>query len=75
MGRMSGSTRFMAPEEFQKGRTIDDRTTVFALGRTMSIFLGERAKQVTDVACPEMPQHRHASVADLAADFAAEVSA
>ena len=41
----------------------------------MSIFLGERAKQVTDVACAEMPQHRHASVADLAADFAAEVSA
>lgn len=75
MGRMFGSTRFMAPEEFQKGRTIDDRTTVFALGRTMSIFLGERAKQVTDVACAEMPQHRHASVADLAADFAAEVSA
>ena len=46
MGRMFGSTRFMAPEEFQKGRTIDERTTVFNLGRTMSMYIGERTAPV-----------------------------
>lgn len=29
MGRMFGSSRFMAPEEFRLGATIDERTTVF----------------------------------------------
>jgi len=33
MGRMFGSTRFMAPEEFELGAAIDQRTTVFNLGR------------------------------------------
>jgi len=41
MGRMFGSTRFMAPEEFERGAVIDERTTVFTLGRTMSVFLGD----------------------------------
>jgi serine/threonine-protein kinase len=41
MGRMFGSTRFMAPEEFTLGATIDERTTVFNLGRTAFVFLGE----------------------------------
>lgn len=40
MGRMFGSTRFMAPEEFERGATIDERTTVFTLGRMISVFLG-----------------------------------
>jgi serine/threonine-protein kinase len=40
MGRMFGSSRFMAPEEFERGATIDQRTTVFTLGRTISVFLG-----------------------------------
>ena len=77
MGRMFGSTRFMAPEEFQKGRVIDERTTVFAMGRTMSILLGgpgEPAKAVAEAACAEEPQDRHATVAELAADFDAKVS-
>jgi serine/threonine protein kinase, bacterial len=39
LGRMFGSTRFMAPEEFQLGARIDARTTVFTLGRTISILL------------------------------------
>lgn len=42
MGRMFGSTRFMAPEEFKLGACIDQRTTVFNLGRSASIFLRER---------------------------------
>jgi serine/threonine-protein kinase len=39
MGRMFGSSRFMAPEEFARGAMIDERTTVFTLGRTISVFL------------------------------------
>ncbi len=40
MGRMFGSTRFMAPEEFERGALIDERTTVFAMDRTAIAFLG-----------------------------------
>ncbi len=32
MGRMWGSTRFMAPEEFELGAAIDQRTNVFTMG-------------------------------------------
>ena len=70
-GRMFGSTRFMAPEEFEKGHVIDERTTVFALGRTMTIFLGAAASTVATTACAEDPARRHPTVAALAADFAA----
>lgn len=48
MGRMFGSTRFMAPEEFELGAPIDQRTTVFTLGRLAWHFgtrLTERAEQ------------------------------
>lgn len=38
MGRMFGSTRFMAPEEFQLGAPLDQRTTVFTLGRLVRHF-------------------------------------
>jgi len=41
MGRMFGSTRFMAPEEFQLGALIDQRTTVFTMGRTAALFLSD----------------------------------
>jgi serine/threonine protein kinase, bacterial len=41
MGRMFGSTRFMAPEEFQRGAMIDQRTTVFNLGRTAAVILSD----------------------------------
>ncbi len=39
-GRMFGSTRFMAPEEFELGAVVDERTTVFTLGRTVLVLLG-----------------------------------
>ena len=32
MGRMWGSTRFMAPEEFERGAPLDEITNVYALG-------------------------------------------
>ncbi len=40
-GRMFGSTRFMAPEEFERGALIDEQTTVFAMGRTALVFLSD----------------------------------
>ena len=43
MGRMFGSTRFMAPEEFELGATIDERTTVFTLGRTAAVLLSNNS--------------------------------
>lgn len=41
MSRMFGSTRFMAPEEFERGALIDEQTTVFVLGRTALVFLSD----------------------------------
>lgn len=41
MGRMFGSTRFMSPEEFEKGALIDERTTVFVMGRAALVFLSD----------------------------------
>ncbi len=41
MGRMFGSSRFMAPEEFEKGAPIDERTTVFTMGRTAANLLSD----------------------------------
>lgn len=39
VGRLPGSTRFMAPEEFTRGATVDARTTVFTLARMIQILL------------------------------------
>src|SRR5262245_29996172 len=41
MGRMFGSKRFMAPEEFELGALIDERTNVFVMGRTALVFLSD----------------------------------
>ena len=43
--RLPGSTRFMAPEEWQRGSQIDQVTNVFTLGRTAAILLGNRQGQ------------------------------
>ena len=37
--RLPGSRRFMAPEERRRGATVDERTTVFHLGRTGLVIL------------------------------------
>jgi serine/threonine-protein kinase len=39
--RLFGSSRFMAPEEWQRGAWIDQVTNVFTLGRTAIILLGD----------------------------------
>lgn len=69
MGRMFGSTRFMAPEEFERGRLIDERTTVFNLGRALSIFLGAQVAPIAAAACAADPEARYPSVAALAAEL------
>lgn len=73
-GRMFGSSRFMAPEEFTLGATIDQRTTVFNLGRTAFVVLGEPGAfrgtpthlAAARRACEADPERRFATVADLA---------
>jgi len=44
-GRMYGSSRFMAPEEFEPGEIIDNRTTVYHMGATVFEFLGRGKKE------------------------------
>lgn len=82
MGRMFGSSRFMAPEEFQLGALLDQRTTVFTLGRLVQHF-ATRLTEDTDQFCgphalaavvaratrPD-PADRFADVADFAAAWA-----
>ena len=71
MGRMFGSTRFMAPEEFELGAQVDERTTVFNLGRAALVFLGERgtATQLAAAtrACSPDPSERLATVEEFLA--------
>ena len=77
MGRMFGSRRFMAPEEFRLGAEIDERTTVFTMGRTAAVlfsdgsldraaFRGSDAMyEVMLRACRDHPGERFQSVSEL----------
>lgn len=71
MGRMFGSTRFMAPEEFEMGARIDERTTVFNLARAAFVFLGEygaaHQRAAATRACSPDPAARFTTVADFLA--------
>jgi serine/threonine-protein kinase len=79
MGRMFGSTRFMAPEEHELGAVLDQRTTVFTLGRLVWHFgtrLSERAEEfcgppglarAAERACQPDREQRPADVASFAA--------
>jgi serine/threonine protein kinase len=86
--RQYGSTRFMAPEEFRRGATIDERTTVYTLGRTAFVLLsrGERGEEehsrwragvglydVARTATRREPRDRYPSVAELARAWRAAV--
>jgi hypothetical protein len=72
--------RFMAPEEFAKGATVDERSTVFTLGRTAFVLLsrgppggqernlwraGDVLFQVATTATRPDPADRYQSVAEL----------
>ena len=84
MGRMFGSSRFMAPEEFELGATIDERTTVFTMGRTAAVLMSDNSLQraafrgsdgqyeVMVRSCAENPGDRFQTVAEM---YAAWVSA
>jgi serine/threonine protein kinase len=68
MGRMFGSSRFMAPEEYERGARIDERTTVFTMGRTVLQFLSLGTPAIDALiarACEPDPRRRFASVADF----------
>lgn len=41
MGRMFGSSRFMAPEQFSLGAPIDSRTTAYVMARTALVLLAD----------------------------------
>jgi serine/threonine-protein kinase len=65
MGRMFGSDRFMAPEEFTLDARIDQRTTVFTLGRLIQEFLPDGPPTLLEVAataCRDAPADRFASL-------------
>ena len=78
MGRMFGSTRFMAPEEHELGAPIDQRTTVFTIGRLVwhfgtqltelaeSFCGGTELSRVIQDACAQNRADRHPTVAKLA---------
>ena len=78
--RQYGSARFMAPEESIKGATVDERSTVFTLGRAAFVLLsrgpsGEQDRdlwrasdalfQVATTATRPNPPDRYQSVAEL----------
>lgn len=75
--RQYGSSRFMAPEEWCRGATVDARTTVFTLGRTgfqllcepggdEATFRGDaRQRAVLDRATAPDPDDRFPDVAAL----------
>ncbi len=64
-GRRFGSSRFMAPEEFELGALINERTTVFNLGRMISeLYPGasDAIRETASTACEPLPKNRFASV-------------
>ena len=77
MGRMFGSKRFMAPEEFELGATIDERTTVFTMGRTAAVLMSDNSLErvafrgsdgqyeVMVRSCADSPDDRFQTVADM----------
>ena len=69
MGRMFGSTRFMAPEEFERGALIDERTTVFTMGRTAVVCLGDdiggALGEVVRRACRQEREARYSSMEEF----------
>jgi serine/threonine protein kinase, bacterial len=84
---MFGSSRFMAPEEFELGAPIDQRTNVFVMGREALLFLsdgtadasafrGSRALfEVAARACEPDRANRYDSIASFYAAWCAAQAA
>jgi serine/threonine-protein kinase len=90
LDRQFGSTRFMPPEEFRRGATIDERSTVYTLGRTAFVLLsggplgeqaagrwraGPAALRVAQRATADRPEGRYQTVAGLTAAWREAVTA
>ncbi len=84
MGRMFGSSRFMAPEEFVLGALIDKQTTVFVMGRTVLVFLSDgtlepqrfrASKALSDAVAKACAQEREGRFESMASLFHAWQSA
>jgi serine/threonine-protein kinase len=86
--RQYGSSAYMAPEEWRRGSTIDERTTVFTLGRFALVLLGcdrhgapvgadfrgsERLFEIATQACASDPADRFQSVAELCRAWTAQI--
>ncbi|MEO1060604.1 MAG: serine/threonine protein kinase [Actinomycetota bacterium] len=77
--RLPGASSYMAPEEWRRGATIDERTTVFGLGRTLQHLLagpdGWRGSAerwaVVERATATAPHDRHQRATDLVQDWRA----
>jgi serine/threonine-protein kinase len=77
--RLPGSERYMAPEEWVRGSTIDQRTTVYALGRTLHHLLDseqgwrgrEGHREIIKRATAPNPVERHQEVDSLVAAWRA----
>ncbi|WP_343824568.1 hypothetical protein [Clostridium subterminale] len=78
MGRMWGSSRFMSPEEFELGATIDEITNVFTMGAASFELLGnnynrsieewkasEKLFQVAQKAISNDRNQRYQSISDF----------
>ncbi len=68
VGRMFGSDRFMAPEEYERGARIDERTTVFTMGRTVAQCLSLGTTPIASLiarACATDPDRRFQTVAEF----------
>jgi serine/threonine-protein kinase len=73
----------MAPEEFTLGATIDQRTTIFTLGRAAAVLLGDGTPTpaawrggadlaaIIARACQTAPEARYGSVAEFYAAWRA----
>jgi serine/threonine-protein kinase len=78
MGRMFGSDRFMAPEEHELGAGIDERTTVFTMGRTVEQFLALGTPAIISLitrACDNDPRRRFQTMAEFYAAWASAAGA
>ena len=66
--RNFGSARLMAPEEFLKGNTIDERTLIYNMGRFILITVPELVEQLAEPlakATHPLPGKRHGSMREL----------
>lgn len=74
IGRLPGSDRFMAPEEYAKGETIDSQTTIFNLGKLVAWFLARHEvnptlEELIQQATADAKVDRHPTMRDFQTDW------